>query len=280
MERMRRHSSRAAHTGQVHVQQDEIGRRDWRNPHADGTSGQTATSMPERLPRYKTMSPSSGASSTRSRRGVAMRCVDPRQVREHLSGLRLRHQQARRRLGVRGGVLLRRRQRGSRPLGRRLHTRQSEVERRALPGFDSTQMRPPCASTIFLQIARPAPVPFDLFAPVQPAEDAEDLLVVLRLDADRRCRARTASRTPSRCLPRESEGDPSETSGRVPMTTTGGGLLLYFRPLLTRLVSSWPMRSRIAVHSRQRPLDADLGLPCAGSGRAGRPGRCRRSRPR
>src|SRR5262245_11588299 len=27
------------------------------------------------------------------------------------------------------------------------------------PGFDSTQIRPPCASTTFLQIASPAPVP-------------------------------------------------------------------------------------------------------------------------
>ena len=52
------------------------------------------------------------------------------------------------------------------------------------PARDSTQIRPPWRSTIFLQIARPMPVPGYSLAAVQPLEDQEDPLDVLRLDAD------------------------------------------------------------------------------------------------
>ena len=45
-------------------------------------------------------------------------------------------------------------------------------------------MRPPWRSTIFLQIARPMPVPGILLPAVQALEDHEDALEVLRVDAD------------------------------------------------------------------------------------------------
>ena len=52
------------------------------------------------------------------------------------------------------------------------------------PGVDSTQMRPPWRSTIFLQIARPMPVPGYSRAAVQALEQHEDALEVLGRDAD------------------------------------------------------------------------------------------------
>jgi hypothetical protein len=45
-------------------------------------------------------------------------------------------------------------------------------------------MRPPCRSTIFLQIARPIPVPGYSVLAMKPLEDDEDAVGMLRSDAD------------------------------------------------------------------------------------------------
>ena len=52
------------------------------------------------------------------------------------------------------------------------------------PGSPLAQIRPPCRSTIRLQIARPMPVPGILAAAVQPLENHENLVLVLLLEAD------------------------------------------------------------------------------------------------
>jgi hypothetical protein len=53
-----------------------------------------------------------------------------------------------------------------------------------LPTVDSTQILPRWRSTIFLQIARPMPVPGYSLRPLQALEDLEDALDVGQLDAD------------------------------------------------------------------------------------------------